>query len=116
MLDYLIVSGLCLLLLLHIVCKVWLTALEMHSAADNFDKARDLAARGHRAINDSQLNSSRRRWLESSPPKYCHVWLQSDGAADAAIAMQPSASVRRAPIDGLQPHSHHERRRSTVRP
>ena len=74
MLDYLIVSGMCLLLLLHIVCKVWLTALEMHSAADNFDKARDLAARGHRAINDSQLNSSRRRWLESSPPKYCHVW------------------------------------------
>ena len=37
MLDYLIVSGMCLLLLLHIVCKVWLIALEMHSAADNFD-------------------------------------------------------------------------------
>jgi hypothetical protein len=33
MLTYLIVSGLCLPLLLHIVCKVWLNALEMHSAA-----------------------------------------------------------------------------------
>ena len=45
MLGYLIVSGLCLLLLLHIVCKVWQNALEIHSAADNLDKTRDLAAR-----------------------------------------------------------------------
>ena len=74
MLNFLIVSGLCLLLLLHIVCKVWLNALEMHSAADSFDNARDLAARGQRATNDSPRNSTRTRWLESSPPKYCHVW------------------------------------------
>jgi len=74
MLDYLIVSGMCLLLLLHIVCKVWLNALEMHSAADNFDKSRDWAARGQRATNDSQPNPSRTIWLEPSPPKYCHVW------------------------------------------
>jgi hypothetical protein len=33
MLTYLIVSGLCFLPLLRIVCKVWLNALEMHSAA-----------------------------------------------------------------------------------
>ena len=74
MLSYLIVSGLCLLLLLHIVCKVWLNALEMHSAADHFDKSRDWAARGQRTTNDSQRNPSRTIWLESSPPKYCHVW------------------------------------------
>ena len=74
MLDYLIVSGLCLLLLLHIVCKVWLNALEVHSAADDFDKAHDWAARGQRATKDSQRNSPRAVWLESSLPKYCHVW------------------------------------------
>ena len=74
MLNYLIVSELCLLLLLHIVRKVWQMVLEMHSAADSFDKARDLAARGQRATNDSPRNSTRTRWLESSPPKYCHVW------------------------------------------
>jgi hypothetical protein len=74
MLTYLIVSGLCLLLLLHIVCKVWQNAFEIHSAADNLDKARDLAARGQQAAHDSQRNFSRIGWLESSPPKYCHVW------------------------------------------
>jgi hypothetical protein len=42
MLSYLIVAGLCLLLVLHIVCKVWQNALEIHSAADNLDKTRDL--------------------------------------------------------------------------
>jgi hypothetical protein len=74
MLTYLIVSGLCLLLLLHTVCKVWQDALETHSAADNLDKAHDLAARGQQAANSSERNSSRTGWLESSPPKYCHVW------------------------------------------
>ena len=74
MLNYLIVSGLCLLLLLHIVCKVWQNALELHSAADNLDKARDLAARRQRAANDSVRNASRTVWLESSTPKYGHVW------------------------------------------
>jgi hypothetical protein len=74
MLTCLIVSGLCLLLVLHIVCKVWQNALEIHSAADNLDKARDLAARGQQATNHSERNSSRTGWLESSPPKYCYVW------------------------------------------
>jgi hypothetical protein len=74
MLSYLIVSGLCLLLLLHIVCKVWQNALEIHSAADNLDEACDLAARGQPATNDSECNSSKTGWLESSPPKCCHVW------------------------------------------
>jgi hypothetical protein len=74
MLTYLIVSGLCLLLLLHIVSKVWQNALEIYSAAHNFDKARDVAARGHQAANDSERNASRTVWLESSTPKYCHVW------------------------------------------
>ena len=74
MLAYLIVFGLCLLLLLHIVNKVWQNALEIYSAAHNFDKARDVAARGQRAANDSVRNASRTVWLESSTPKYCHVW------------------------------------------
>jgi hypothetical protein len=74
MLSYLIVSGLCLLLLLHIVCKVWQNALEIHTAADNLDEACDLAARGQPATNDSECNSSQTGWLESSPQKYCHVW------------------------------------------
>ena len=74
MLTYLIVSGWCLLLLLHIVCKVWQNTLEIHSAADNLDKARALGARGQQATNDSEHNSSRTSWLESSRPKYCHVW------------------------------------------
>jgi hypothetical protein len=74
MLTYPIVSGLCLLLLLHIVCRVLQNALEIHSAADNLDIARDWSARGQRAVNDSERNSSRTAWLEASPPKYCHVW------------------------------------------
>jgi hypothetical protein len=74
MLSYLIVSGLCLLLVLHIVCKVWQNALEIHSAADNLDLARDLAARAQPAANDNGRNAPRTGWLESSPPKYCHVW------------------------------------------
>jgi hypothetical protein len=51
MLSYLIVSGLCLLLLLHIVGKVWQNALEIHSAADTLDKTRADAERGQRAAN-----------------------------------------------------------------
>jgi hypothetical protein len=74
MLSYLIVSGLCLLVPLHIVCKVWQKALEIHSAADNLAKTRDFAARGPQAANDGGRNSSTTGWLESSPPKYCHVW------------------------------------------
>ena len=74
MLTYLMVSGLCLLLVLHIVRKVWETALEIHSAADNLDKARALAAQGQQATNESERNSSRTSWLEASRPKYCHVW------------------------------------------
>ena len=52
MLTFLMISGLCLLLLLHIIRKVCENALEIHSAADNLDTG----------------------WLEPSPPKYCHVW------------------------------------------
>jgi hypothetical protein len=74
MLSCLIVSGLCLLLLLHIVRKVWQDALEIHSAADNLDKTRGFAARGQQAANDGGRNSSTAGWLKSSPPKYCHVW------------------------------------------
>jgi hypothetical protein len=74
MLTYLIVSGWCLLLLLHIVGKFWQNALEIHGAADKFDKARDVAARGQQATTDSVRNASRARRLEPSPPKYCHVW------------------------------------------
>ena len=74
MFSYLIVSGLCLLLLVHIVCKVWQNALEIHSAAGNLAKTRDFAAWGQRAANDSERNSSKTGSVESSPPKYCHVW------------------------------------------
>jgi hypothetical protein len=74
MLTYLIVSGLCLLLLLHIVCKVLQNALEIHSAADNLNKARVLAARRQQATDDRVRNAPRTGWLESSRPKYCHVW------------------------------------------
>jgi hypothetical protein len=73
MLSYLIVSGLCLLLLLRIVCKVWQNTLEIHSAAANFDKARDFPARAQQATTDSGRNSAKTGWLESFPPKYCHV-------------------------------------------
>jgi hypothetical protein len=74
MLTYLILSGLCLLFLLHIVSKIWQHELEIHSAADNLDKAPDLAARGQQATKHRERNSSKTGWLESSPPKYCHVW------------------------------------------
>ena len=74
MLSYLIASGLCLLLLLHIVCKVWQHALEIHSATGKLDKTRDCAARRQQAANDSESASSKSGWLESSAPKYCHVW------------------------------------------
>ena len=74
MLTYLIVSGLCLLLLLQIVSKVWQNALEIYSTAHNFDKAGDLAARGQQAARDSERNFSRTDWLKSSRPKYCQVW------------------------------------------
>ena len=72
--TYLIVSGFCLLLLLHVVCKVWQNALEIHSPTDNFDKARDVAAPGQQATSDSERNATRKGRLETSPPKYCHVW------------------------------------------
>jgi hypothetical protein len=74
MLTYLIVSGLCLRLVLHIVGKVWQNALELYSTAHNFDKTSDLAARGQHAANDSVRNASRTVWLETSTPKYCHAW------------------------------------------
>jgi hypothetical protein len=74
MLTCLIVFGLCLLLVLHIVCKAWQNALEIRGGANNLDKARDLAAQGQRATSDSERNASRTGWLELSPPKYCHVW------------------------------------------
>jgi hypothetical protein len=73
MLTYLIVSGFCLLLLLHIVCKMWRNALEIHSAADTFDKARDVAARGPQATNDSERNAHGQVGSNPRPPKYCHV-------------------------------------------
>jgi type II secretory pathway component PulM len=72
--TYLIVSGLCLLLVLHVVCKVWQNALEIHSAADKLDKARDLTARGQQAANDNARNTPRAGLPQSSPPKYCYVW------------------------------------------
>jgi hypothetical protein len=74
MLTYLIVSGLCLLSLLHIVSKIWQNALEIHSAADNLDNARDLAARRQPATKHRERNASKTAWLEPFPPKYCHVW------------------------------------------
>ena len=74
MLSYLIVSGLCLLLLLHIVCKVWQNALETHSATGKLDETLDFAARGQQAANDCERNCLKTGWLEPSAPKYCHVW------------------------------------------
>ena len=59
MLSYLIVSGLCLLVLLEVVRKVWQNALEVHSAAENLDKTRDFAAIGQQAANDGERNSSK---------------------------------------------------------
>ena len=73
MLSYLIVSGLRLPLPLHIVCNVWQNALEIQSAAAHLDKTRDFTARGQQAADDSEWNSSKACWLESSPPQYCHV-------------------------------------------
>jgi hypothetical protein len=66
MLANLIVSGLCLLLLLRIVCKAWRRAFEIPSARD-LDKTRDLAARRQQATKDRQRNSPRDSCLESSP-------------------------------------------------
>jgi hypothetical protein len=74
MLTYLIVSGLCLQLLLHIIGKFWQSVLEMHSAADKFDGARDLAARGQQATIDSEHDAHGQIGSNSHPPKYCHVW------------------------------------------
>jgi hypothetical protein len=73
MFIYLFISGLCLLLVLHIVGKVWQNALEIHNAADSLDKGRELAARREQATKDRQRNASRTGWLQTSPPKYCHV-------------------------------------------
>lgn len=66
MLANLIVSGLCLLLLLRIVCKAWRSAFGIPSARD-LDKTRDLAARRQQATKDQQRNSPRDSCLESSP-------------------------------------------------
>jgi hypothetical protein len=74
MLTYLIVSGWCLLLLLHIVGKFWQNALEIHGAADNLDKARDVAAPGQQATNDSERNAHGQVGWNPRPSKYCHVW------------------------------------------
>jgi hypothetical protein len=74
MLTYLMVSGWCLLLLLHIVCKVWQKALETHSAADSFDTARDVNPRGNQPINDSERTAHGQVRSNPRPPKYCHVW------------------------------------------
>jgi hypothetical protein len=74
MLTYLIVSGLCLLFLIHIVCKMWQNALEIHSAADNLDKDRGLAAPRQQATKHHERNAARTGRLKSSPPQYCHVW------------------------------------------
>ena len=74
MLTYLIVSGLCLLLVLHIVGKVWQNALEIYSAADNFDKARDVAAPGQQATKARERNPHGQVGWNPRPPKYCHVW------------------------------------------
>ena len=60
--------------LLQVVCKVWQHALEIHSAADNLDKQRDLATRGQQAADDREHNPSTTGWPESRPPKYCQVW------------------------------------------
>jgi hypothetical protein len=49
MLSYLIVFGLCLLLLLQIVFKVWQNAIEIHITTDNLNESRDLAARRQEA-------------------------------------------------------------------
>jgi hypothetical protein len=67
MLSYLIVSGLCLLVLLHTVRKVWQNALEIPSPADNLDKTRGFTVRGQQAANDSELQLLKDRSLESSP-------------------------------------------------
>ena len=73
MLNYLIVSGLCLLLLLHIVCKVLQHALEIHCAADNLDEASDLAAEDSKRLTQpAQLLED--RLARTVAPKYCHVW------------------------------------------
>jgi hypothetical protein len=73
MLTYLIISGLCLLMLLHVVRRSWQNALEIHSAADNLDKARGLAAPLQQATKDWARNAFRTAWLETSHPKYCDV-------------------------------------------
>jgi hypothetical protein len=73
MFTYLFISGWCLLLLLHIAGKFWQNALEIHSAADNLDRGRELAARAQQATKDPQRNAFRTGWLQTSPPKYCHV-------------------------------------------
>jgi hypothetical protein len=73
MLIYLIVSGWCLLLLLHIAGKFWQNALEIHSAADDLDKARDVAAQRQQATNDSERNAHGQVGSNPRPPKYCHV-------------------------------------------
>jgi hypothetical protein len=72
--TYLLVSGLFLLLLLHVVCKAWQNAVEIHSATHNLDNVRGSAASRDHAVNDRERVASRTGWLKNSPPKYCHVW------------------------------------------
>jgi hypothetical protein len=73
MFTYLFISGWCLLLLLHIVGTFWHNALEIHSAANNLDKPRDVAARGQRTTDDSERNAHGQVGWNTRPPKYCHV-------------------------------------------
>lgn len=74
MFSYLIAFGLCLLLLLHIVRRVWQKKLEIPSAADNLEKAPGFAARGEQAANDGRCDSPVTGRLECPPPKYCRAW------------------------------------------
>jgi hypothetical protein len=75
MLGYLIVFGLCLLLLLQIIFKVWQNAIEIHITTDNLNESRDLAARRQEAARDRQRSASRTGGRESLPPKHCDVWV-----------------------------------------
>jgi pimeloyl-ACP methyl ester carboxylesterase len=93
MFTYLFISGLCLLLLLHIVCKFWQDAVEIHSTADNLDKGRELAARREQATKDPQRNASRTVWLHTSP---------LNTAMSGNKAMTPPTRCSRGPMPGIR--------------
>jgi hypothetical protein len=70
--NYLIICGLCLVVLLQVVGTVWQKALEIHRAAtDDFERAHDFTEQGQQTINDCVGNASRKGRPESSRPKYC---------------------------------------------